>query len=178
MRFLPVLAVLGSLFSSCITQPAYSSQDYAQVHQAYRELVPVWLAFRRAYYHHDKAAFLRAYAREQSICNGLVDGVDARDTIKPLTNLWTASSDEDGICNNIESVYVIWAARHCYPYDKKVQPAGYPFFGAGDYYIRAIPKYFRRPASETPPIIPTAVPPPPQPTPVPTSTTPSKHACS
>ena len=170
MRFLPVLALLGTLFSSCITQPAYTSQDLAQVHQSFHELVPIWLQFRHAYYHHNTKALLSAYAREQHVCNGLVDEIDARDTIKPLNNLWTASSLVDNICNNIESVYVIWAKRHGYPYDKTIQPAGTPYFGSGDFDIVTIPKYFRHPASSIPPF-PTSTPgPSPTPSPPPTLT--------
>lgn len=126
-----LLLPIGLLvLSGCTVQQPYTPLDLIQVRAAARAIVPIYVNFMNAYLTNDRAALVRDYRREQVACR-LEDRVDRRDTIDPNVNLFAASADLGGFCNNLESAYVRWAITNHLPYDSTVNPSGAdPFNGS------------------------------------------------
>lgn len=145
MRTVFLVLALFALAACAGSQP-YSKRDLSQVHQAYGEIVPIYLSFKQAYMSNDTPGVLRAFHREQQACR-LVDVVDKRDTIDPNVQLFQASAALDNLCNDIEGIYVVWAKKHRYPYDKGIQPAFVEdAFKDGDLNVKKLPKYLKHPS--------------------------------
>jgi hypothetical protein len=149
MRIAVPLLLLAVFLAGCRGTQLYSKQDLQQVHQAWNELRPTYLAFERAYKQNDVPAMLADYHRERRQCK-LVDVIDNRDSIDPNVHLFAASAALDDICNTIESAYTTWAIPHHYPYDQNVVPSrkGDEFIGM-DLEFKEIPKWLRHPSTLT-----------------------------
>ena len=143
LLLLPLLAVLAA----CRGTQAYTAEDLAQVKEAYNNIPPIYIAFKRVYYGGDTAGILAEYHKAQAACR-VEDAVDKRDTIDPNTNLFAASSGLDSLCNDMDSAYVQWAKQHHYPYDKSIVPGRREdVFVDGDANLLKMPKQMEHPAA-------------------------------
>jgi hypothetical protein len=144
MRRLTLPLILLVLTGCRGTQP-YSSQDLREVKQAYAQLYPNFTAFRHAYFRGQKASIQRYFRRNETMCR-LADVIDKRDTIDPNVNLFQASIALDDMCNNVESVYALWAKEHHLRYDKSIVPSrkSEEFFGL-DVELAKVPTYLKHP---------------------------------
>jgi hypothetical protein len=144
MRKLPLL-LLALLLAGCAGTRLYTPQDMVQVHQADATIVPIYKSFKRAYVQNYTAGILEAFHREQVACR-LVDVIDQRDSIDPNIQLFQASASLDNLCNDIEGIYVGWAKKHHYRYDKSIPPAFVAdTFKGADLEVKKLPGYLKHP---------------------------------
>lgn len=147
MRRLLLLVPVLLLLTACGEGAPYTQQDLQEVNQAYAQIRPVYLNFKKAFIHHDAQGIQSGFQREQIACR-LVDKIDKRDSIDPNTKLFTASSALDSYCNDIESAYAYWAKAHHLPYDKTVVRETYPdVFKDGDYNMKRMASLLRHPSA-------------------------------